>query len=50
VERNKPRVLIGPDARVIDTIPRLLGPRYEDLLAPRYRLGRSGAERMGISM
>jgi NAD(P)-dependent dehydrogenase (short-subunit alcohol dehydrogenase family) len=50
VEKNKPRVLIGPDARVIDAIPRLLGSRYEDLLAPLYRLGRSGAERMGISM
>jgi len=50
VEKNKPRVLIGPDARLIDAVPRLIGPRYEDLLTPLYRLGRSGAERLGIPM
>jgi hypothetical protein len=25
-------VLIGPDARVFDGIPRLVGPRYEDVV------------------
>ncbi|MEZ0367416.1 SDR family NAD(P)-dependent oxidoreductase [Mycobacterium sp. pUA109] len=50
VEKNKPRVLIGPDARVFDAVPRILGPRYEDLLAPLYRLGRLGAERMGMAI
>jgi NAD(P)-dependent dehydrogenase (short-subunit alcohol dehydrogenase family) len=48
VERNKPRVLIGPDARVFDAIPRIIGPRYEDIGAPIYRIGRRVAERFGI--
>ncbi len=33
VERNRPRVLIGPDARVFDALPRLIGARYQDLIA-----------------
>lgn len=33
IERNKPRVLIGPDARLFDTLPRLLGGRYQDVMA-----------------
>ncbi|HNP55523.1 MAG TPA: SDR family NAD(P)-dependent oxidoreductase [Gordonia sp. (in: high G+C Gram-positive bacteria)] len=32
VRWNRPRVLIGPDARVFDGIPRLVGPRYEDVV------------------
>lgn len=31
VQRNKPRILIGPDARVFDLIPRVVGPRYQDI-------------------
>ncbi|BBY55264.1 SDR family oxidoreductase [Mycobacterium koreense] len=50
VEKNKPRVLIGPDARVFDAIPRVIGPRYEDIGAPLYRLGRGVAGRFGIEM
>jgi NAD(P)-dependent dehydrogenase (short-subunit alcohol dehydrogenase family) len=33
VERNKPRILIGPDAYVFDAVPRLLGARYQRLTA-----------------
>ena len=50
VEKNKPRVLIGPDARVFDAIPRIIGPRYEDIGAPLYRFGRSIAQRFGIEV
>ncbi|MCV7228361.1 SDR family NAD(P)-dependent oxidoreductase [Mycolicibacterium komossense] len=50
VEQNKPRVLIGPDARVFDAIPRIIGPRYEDIGAPLYRIGRKIAERFGIPL
>ncbi len=32
VRKNKPRVLIGPDARVIDTLQRLLPTRYQNIL------------------
>ena len=32
VERDRARVLIGPDARVFDLIPRLIGPRYQDIV------------------
>lgn len=38
VEKNKPRVLIGPDARVLDANPRIVGPRYQDAFALGYRL------------
>lgn len=33
VEQNRARVLVGPDARIFDLVPRLLGASYEDLLA-----------------
>ncbi|MEB3032003.1 SDR family NAD(P)-dependent oxidoreductase [[Mycobacterium] nativiensis] len=54
VERNSPRVLIGPDARILDAIPRILGPYYEDLATPLYRIAqfdlyRRVAERLGIA-
>jgi NAD(P)-dependent dehydrogenase (short-subunit alcohol dehydrogenase family) len=53
VKKNKPRVLIGLDAHVLDAVPRVIGPRYEDILASFYRAGRYGAgrriaERLGI--
>ncbi|WP_068275806.1 SDR family NAD(P)-dependent oxidoreductase [Aldersonia kunmingensis] len=38
IERNRARVLIGPDARVFDLVPRILGPSYEDIVG---RIGRS---------
>jgi NAD(P)-dependent dehydrogenase (short-subunit alcohol dehydrogenase family) len=50
VEKNKPRVLIGPDARAFDAIPRIIGPRYEDIGAPLYRIGRGVAKRLGIPL
>ena len=48
VERNKARILIGPDARGFDLVPRIVGPRYQDLLAPLYRAGRSAQSKMGV--
>ena len=48
VERNKARILIGPDARGFDLVPRMVGPRYQDLLAPLYRAGRSAQSKMGV--
>ncbi|TCP57247.1 NADP-dependent 3-hydroxy acid dehydrogenase YdfG [Tamaricihabitans halophyticus] len=33
VRRNRARILIGADARVIDALPRLLGPRYQGIVA-----------------
>lgn len=50
VEKNKPRVLIGPDARVFDAIPRIIGPRYADIGAPLYRIGRRLADRFGVPL
>ncbi|MEV6432840.1 SDR family oxidoreductase [Nocardia sp. NPDC051463] len=50
VQRNKARVLIGVDARGFDLIPRVLGPSYEDLCVPLYRLGRRAAARFGIEL
>lgn len=50
VQQNKPRVLIGPDARVIDTIPRVVGPRYQDVGAPLYRVGRRIAQRFDVEL
>ncbi|MFD0365332.1 SDR family NAD(P)-dependent oxidoreductase [Nocardia sp. GCM10030253] len=50
VRRNKARVLIGADARGFDLIPRVLGPSYEDLGVPLYRLGRRAAARFGIEL
>ncbi|MDZ7910708.1 SDR family NAD(P)-dependent oxidoreductase [Rhodococcus sp. (in: high G+C Gram-positive bacteria)] len=46
VERNRPRVLIGPDARAFDLIPRVVGPRYQDLLAPLNRLGSAAGRKL----
>ncbi|WP_067838045.1 SDR family NAD(P)-dependent oxidoreductase [Nocardia lijiangensis] len=50
VRKNKARVLIGPDARGFDLVPRLLGPHYEDLGVPLYRLGKRAAGRFGIEL
>lgn len=36
LERARPRILVGPDSRVIAALPRLLGARYQGLV---YRLG-----------
>jgi NADP-dependent 3-hydroxy acid dehydrogenase YdfG len=33
VERNRPRILIGPDSYVIDALPRLFGAGYQRLVA-----------------
>ncbi|ATL72323.1 SDR family NAD(P)-dependent oxidoreductase [Nocardia terpenica] len=49
VQRNRPRVMIGADARGWEALPRLLGPRYQDLAVPLYRLGRRAAARRGIT-
>jgi short-subunit dehydrogenase len=45
VERNRPRVLVGPDAYVIDALPRVLGPLYQRITATGARL----ASRFGMS-
>lgn len=37
IERNKSRILIGPDARVMDWLVRLLPVRYAALVLPRLR-------------
>ena len=37
IERNKTRILIGPDARLLDWLVRLLPVRYAGLLLPRLR-------------
>ena len=37
IERNKARILIGPDARVLDWLTRLLPVRYAGLVLPRIR-------------
>lgn len=50
VRHNKPRVLIGPDARGFDLIPRIVGPRYQDIAAPFARIGRNVGERFGLSL
>ncbi|MBJ8339112.1 MULTISPECIES: SDR family NAD(P)-dependent oxidoreductase [Antrihabitans] len=50
VEKNKARVLIGADARGFDLIPRVVGPRYEDLGVPLYRIGRRAAGRLGFEL
>lgn len=38
VERGRPRVLVGPDARVVDVATRVLGPAYQWLLPAAMRL------------
>lgn len=50
VRKNKPRVLIGPDARGFDFIPRVIGPRYQDLGAPLTRVGLRVGEKLGLSL
>lgn len=47
VDRNRPRILIGADARVYDAIPRVFGARYEGLLA---RGARRFGPRLGIDL
>jgi NAD(P)-dependent dehydrogenase (short-subunit alcohol dehydrogenase family) len=43
VERDRPRILVGPDAYVIDALPRVLGPRYQRLAVAGLRIaGRFG--------
>jgi hypothetical protein len=37
-DRNRPRILIGPDGRAMAAMPRLLGVRYADLMARAARL------------
>jgi len=50
VERDRPRVLIGPDARGFDLIPRIVGPRYQDLQAPLARIAFALGERLGFTL
>lgn len=45
VDRRKARILIGPDAYVIDAAARVLGAGYEGLLARGARAGRRRADR-----
>lgn len=40
VERGKARVLVGPDARVVDVVTRVLGPAYQRVLPAAMRLQR----------
>lgn len=42
-EKNRARILIGPDGRAMAAMPRLLGVRYADLLARAARLTNSGS-------
>jgi short-subunit dehydrogenase len=44
-ERNRPRILIGPDGRVMAALPRLLGAQYTGLLARAARLTNSRSPR-----
>ena len=46
VERNRSRILIGPDAYVFDAVPRLLGPSYQRVAA----LGARVAKRFGAPL
>src|SRR6266511_4733158 len=46
VERNRPRILVGPDAYVIDALPRVLGPLYQRITASGVRI----ASRFGIDL
>lgn len=48
VRRNKPRVLIGPDALGFDFVARAVGPRYQDLNAPLARVGYAIGRRYGL--
>jgi hypothetical protein len=42
VKRNARRVIIGPDARVLDVLQRVLGAGYQGLLVRRSRQLRAG--------
>lgn len=42
VERGLPRVLIGPDARLVDLVTRVAGARYQSLISMRTRFSRGG--------
>ncbi|SIL74196.1 Probable short-chain dehydrogenase/reductase [Mycobacteroides abscessus subsp. abscessus] len=33
VRKKKPRVLVGPDAKILDVIVRLTGARYQDIFS-----------------
>jgi NAD(P)-dependent dehydrogenase (short-subunit alcohol dehydrogenase family) len=44
VERNRSRILVGPDAYVFDAMPRLLGPLYQRVVAGGMKL----ASRFGV--
>ncbi len=46
-EKNRARILIGPDGRAMAAMPRLLGARYAGLLARAARLTNSGAAHAG---
>ncbi|MBF6137194.1 SDR family oxidoreductase [Nocardia puris] len=48
VRRNRPRVLVGPDALGFDLITRAVGPRYQDLNAPLARVGYAIGRRYGL--
>jgi NAD(P)-dependent dehydrogenase (short-subunit alcohol dehydrogenase family) len=45
VERNRPRILVGPDAYVFDALPRLLGPHYQRVAVHGMKL----ANRLGMT-
>ncbi len=46
-EKNRARILIGPDGRAMAAMPRLLGARYAGLLARAARLTNPGAAHTG---
>lgn len=37
VQKDRPRVLVGPDARLVDAVTRFIGPPYQNLGALLYR-------------
>ncbi len=47
VEKDRPKILVGPDAYFYDALPRVLGSRYEGLSA---RASRAMAPRVGIDL
>lgn len=46
VERNRSRILVGPDAYLLDAIPRVLGPFYQRINARAVRI----AGRLGLHL
>jgi NAD(P)-dependent dehydrogenase (short-subunit alcohol dehydrogenase family) len=46
VERNRPRILVGPDAYLFDVMPRLLGPFYQRVAIQGIKL----ASRLGMKL